>query len=645
MVELANDYPEKRSLEIRFPDLDRFSLDIAQELLDHPDGVLKHANEALFAIDLPAEIEFKKTHVRIAGCPTKIRRRDIRQEHVNQLVCLDGIVQRATEVTPRIINAIFKCQRCGHEHLMPQAEGKFVEPYECEDEACGRKGPFKHLIDQSEKVDFQKVRLQERPEDLKGGEKSQTIDIDIDDDLAGILLPGNKVTVTGILRAYQRIKATGKTPYLDLCIDAVHIQVNEVQESIVLTAEDKNRMLAYSSQDKIVDHLVDSFAPTVYGMREVKEGMLCCMVSNGLTYRGDGTPQKEYLNLALITDPGMAKSNLKFACKNIFPGLVLSSGTGSTTAGLTAAAIKDDFAGGSWSIEAGALPLADMSGLVIDEFDKKSDKRMLNDALSNCQIEIDKAGFRLKLWTRCFVIALLNPKYGRFDQYLQKADQLDIAPDTLSRFDLIFALEDEVNETQDRNIAEQMTKAWGGDETSMQGAIIIGDLQKYIALARTISPKLSTDVSKAIVNQFVFTRQKGKDGKVAITKRYVESLLRIAKAEAQLALSNTITMEHYSRAVNLLEASILQVGTDDKGDLDADIIAAGRGKSQLDKVKLIIEIIKGLSQDNGKMAPVGGVVLEVLEKGIKDEELRALLESMKNQGDIYEPKPGFLKVA
>lgn len=638
---------------IKFSDLERFDLDLAQELAETPENVLDDAaaalREILTASYLPVlgtADSFDDVYVRVAGYPEKIRRRDLREEHVNKLVSLDGVVQRVTEVSPKVINAAFKCMRCTHVFYIPQSMDKFVEPFECENERCGRKNCFKLCLEESEMIDSQKIRLQELPEELKGGEKSQIIDVNIEGDITGILLPGNKVTITGILRTVQQTKGQNKIPYLTMYLDANHIQINEGQEVIVLTSEDKERLRELAQMPDIIDKLVDSFAPTIFGMREIKEGILCSAVSNGLKTRMDGTPQREFSHILICSDPGMAKSNLKHALKNLIPNVVLSSGTGATKAGLTAAAIKDDFAGGSWSIEAGALPLADGGGLVIDEFDKFSndDKKMLNDALSNCQFEINKAGFHLKLWTRCFVVALLNPIHGRFDKYENITDQLDIPPDTLSRFDLIFMIEDVVDDSQDRRIAEQMAKAWCGKDVSAAGAISTEDLQKYLVYAKTIQPVYSDDVSKAVINQFIHARHKSNGGRVAVTKRYVESLFRLAKTQAQLSLSEVVTSDHLSRAVRLLESSILQVGVDENGNLDADVIATGKSKSQRDKVKQLIEIIKEISNQHKGVAPVGEVVLTASGSGYKDKEIEYYIENLKRDGSIFEPSSGYLRV-
>ncbi len=650
ILDLAKDYPEKRSLLFRFADLERYDMDVASELLEHPDSVLKHANDALMGIDLPADIEFKNTHVRIDVCPDKVRRRNIRREHVDKLISLDGVVQRITDVVPKIFLAAFKCQRCGQYNIIPQTEGKFVEPFVCESDDCGRRGPFKLVNEGSEFIDSQKIRLQEQTEDLKSGEKSQTIDLDIDDDLVGIVLPGNRVTVTGIVRAYQRVKAQGKSTYFDLVMDVIHIKIIEGQETIVLTPETKRRMneIAQAHPDNIVDVLVGGFAPTVHGMEIMKEGLLCCAVSNGFKLRQDGTPQREFSHILICSDPGMAKSNLKHALKKIMPRLILSSGTGSTTAGLTAATLKDDFADGSWSVEAGVLALADGGGAALDEFDKfdKKDIKKLNDALSNCQFEVDRAGFHLKLWARCFVAAFQNPKSGRFDPYEPLPEQVDIPPDTLSRFDLIYTLSDDVNETNDLLVGTKIADAWmgapevNGDDVPIE----IEVMQKYIAYAQTIHPEFKQEVVDAIIKQYIWARRRSVDGRVAVTPRYQESLFRLSKAEAQLHLSGTVEISHLNRAIKLLETSILQVGTDDQGRLDADILATGQSKSQRDRVKILTSLIIEVQKDHNGIAPLGEIILIAQDRGFVAEDIPIMLKKMKTNGDIIELNEGKFKV-
>ncbi|KPQ43205.1 MAG: Mcm2 DNA replication licensing factor, partial [Candidatus Methanoperedens nitroreducens] len=166
ILELAKNFPEKRSLVVQFPDIERFDMELARELLEHPDLVIKHSNEALSSIDLPADVVFTETHVRIIKIPERIQIRELRSENINKFIAVSGLIRKATEVRPKIINGAFKCQKCGEITFMPQGEGKFVEPFECENDVCGRKGAFKLVHDQSEFIDAQKLRIQESPEFL-----------------------------------------------------------------------------------------------------------------------------------------------------------------------------------------------------------------------------------------------------------------------------------------------------------------------------------------------------------------------------------------------------------------------------------------------------------------------------------------------
>lgn len=647
ITSMVLDYPNTRSLLISFSKLESFDPELAQILIDSPDEVLKCAAEALRQIDLPVNIEFNKASVHISDVPNRIRRRDLRESDINKLVSIDCVATRISEVEPKIIMAAFRCKRCDHLNIIPQPDNKFIEPFECENATCGRRACFMLDLSESERIDHQKIRVQELTEELKGGEKGQSIDIDVLDDLAGKVLPGNKITVVGILRANQRIKVTGKTPFLELTLDAVHISINEGQQSVVLDSDDISRMLIMASHLTIIDELIESFACSIYGMKNIKEGMLCCAVSKGLKENPDGTRQRDISHMLVIADPGLAKSSLKNALKKAMPSVMIASGTGSSKAGLTAAVVKDDFAGkGSYSLEAGTLALADGSGVGLDEFDKMSDedKRKLNDALSDCQFEIDKAGFHVRMWSRCFVIAFQNPLYGRFDRYEPIPEQINIPPDTLSRFDLIFTIMDEVKESEDIKVIEKIAKIRTNAALSGVGVFSTEDLQKYLAYARTFDPVFTSSVVEEIQKQYVRMRKQGGEGRVAVTPRYGESLFRLSKAEAQLCLSGTVDMKHLERAVALLNTSIMQVSTDDQGRIDSGIIDTGIGKSMRDKMILLKNIIKEVAFDNGGTAPIGSVVLEAQSRGIRDDNIPALIDKLKFTGDIFEPSNGRIKV-
>ncbi len=224
ILHLGNEYPEQRSIVVDFSDLEIFDRELADELLEHPDEVIPSAENALQQIDLPIDKTLDDVHVQFIKIPNKIPIRDIRSKNLLKFIAIEGMVRKATEVRPKIIDAAFLCMRCENVTHRPQTENKFDEPKFCESETCGKSGPFKILIDQSTFLDSQKLQVQESPENLKGGTQPQSLDIDVDDELAGHATPGIRLIINGILRSHQRTLREGKSTTYDLVLHANSIE-------------------------------------------------------------------------------------------------------------------------------------------------------------------------------------------------------------------------------------------------------------------------------------------------------------------------------------------------------------------------------------------------------------------------------------
>ncbi len=486
ILHLAHNYPERRSLIIDFHDIEKYNFDAGCRLLDRPDDVISEISKALVSIDLPADIEDWVPSARITNLPDTehVKIRDLRCEHINKLITVHGLVQKTSEVRPRIITAAFLCKRCEHTTFLKQPEIGFIEPFECENVVCGRRGPFKLLNDQSEFINAQKVRIQESPEDLRGGEPPQTLDINMEGELTGMVLPGNRITVVGIPRGYQRMNSQGKTSQFDIMFQAVDIGINENDTDIVITGRDEQRIKELALKPDVIDILIQNFAASIYGYSVIKEAMLACAVSGENTILSDGTMQRGYAHMLICGDPSTAKSTLLRFMNNLVSRSQFATGDGSTRAGLTASVVKDDFYGSRWCLEAGTLVLADRSLALIDELDKmrQEDIPKLNTALSSGTIPINKAGINCLLWAREPVIAAMNPKEGRFNIYDPLAGQVNIRPDTLSRFDLIFLMKDVPDKEADDRIAETLVNAWCSSSFAADTDL----LRKYLVRARQI---------------------------------------------------------------------------------------------------------------------------------------------------------------
>ena len=335
ILALANEYPEKRSLYVDFVNIEKFDPDLAEELLEYPDRVLGVAEAALQGFDLPIEKTLTGAHLRIMNIPQKVPIRNLRSEHISKMIAIDGLVRMATEVRPRIRVAAFECGGCGETMFITQPSGRFVEPYVCKNSECGRKGPFKINLTESEFIDAQKLRVQESPEDLRGGEQPQTLDINMEDDLSGLVSPGSRVIVTGILRSYQRITREGKSTFFDIILDAVSIEMQDKEfKEIEITPEEEEEIIKLSKDPKIYEKVVRSIAPSIYGYEDVKEALALQLMSGVPKNLPDGARIRGDVHVLLVGDPGIAKSQLLRYIVKLAPRGIYTSGRSSSAAGL-----------------------------------------------------------------------------------------------------------------------------------------------------------------------------------------------------------------------------------------------------------------------------------------------------------------------
>lgn len=333
---LAQKYPnEQRSLYVEYDDLFQFDRDLAEDFLTKPDQMREYAEEALRLYDLPADVSLGRAHVRLRNLPENIDIRGIRvhDDHIGKLVSVQGIVRKATDVRPKVTEAAFECQRCGTMTYIPQSDGGFQEPHECQ--GCERQGPFRVNFDQSEFIDSQKLRIQESPEGLRGGETPQSLDVDIVDDITGEVSPGDHVTCVGVLHIEQVEQGNEKSAIFDLYMDGVSIAIEDEEfEDMDITDADRREIIELSNRDDIYDAMVDSIAPAIYGYEEEKLAMILQLFSGVTKHLPDGSRIRGDLHMLLIGDPGTGKSQMISYVENIAPRSVYTSGKGSSAAGL-----------------------------------------------------------------------------------------------------------------------------------------------------------------------------------------------------------------------------------------------------------------------------------------------------------------------
>ena len=394
------------------------------------------------------------------------------------------------------------------------------------------------------------------------------------------------------------------------------------------------------------------------------------LVSGFEKHLPDGARIRGDIHILLVGDPGIAKSQLLRYMIKISPRGIYTSGKSSTSAGLTATAVKDELGDGRWTIEAGALVLADKGIAAIDEMDKmdNDDKSALHEAMEQQTISVAKAGVMATLKSRCSLLAAANPKLGRFDKYEPIAPQINLTPALMSRFDLIFVLTDDPDTKRDSAIAQHILKSnyagelatqadWNQDisQEDIDNALVVIKpvldpelLRKYVAYARkNIFPTLSDGAKEYFLKYYVGLRSQGQDSNkpVPVTARQLEALIRLGEASARLRLSDKVTLDDAKRVVKILEACLRKVGVDpETGFLDADIIASGTTKSTRDRTKSVIDIIRDVSREQQGPAPRDAVLDRAEELGIERAKAEEIIDRMRRDGDVFEPRPGMLKL-
>ena len=384
LAELSREYPHKRSLYIDFRKI--LNNRLAFELLRSPGKVLGDIRDAIVQnklLKLKDGQDPELINIRFTNLPQKTDVRDIRADQINTFVAIEGILRKTTEVRPRIVSAVFRCRSCNkNTDPVPQGYGRFDEPDFCPN--CERKTRLDLVMNRCRFVDTQKLRIQESPEGLRGGEQPQTLDVDATDDLTGQVAPGDRVVVNGILRSVQRVNYGQKSTLFDIYLECNSIEIAEKEfEEVSITEEDEAKIKALARDPLVYKKIARSIAPTIYGTDDVKEAIALQLFGGIAKEMPDGSRLRGDIHVLLVGDPGIAKSQILRYVVKLSPRGIYTSGKSSTSAGLTATAVKDEFGDGRWTLEAGALVLADMGIAAVDEMDKmaKEDRSALHEAM------------------------------------------------------------------------------------------------------------------------------------------------------------------------------------------------------------------------------------------------------------------------
>ena len=608
------------SLEVSYNDLARREPMLAIWVADAPADMLEIFNEVAKAEALklyPAyEAITRDVFVRITKLPIVDQIRDIRQAHLNCLIKISGVVTRRTGVFPQLREVMYDCGKCGF-IVGPIAQRKGSDetrPGSCPE--CQSKGPWRVNAEKTVYRNYQKMTLQESPGEVPAGRIPRSKEIILLHDLIDQARPGDEVEITGIYtnNFESSLNRANGFPVFSTYVEANHLsRKGDANAATNLTDEDKEEIRRLARDPQIARRIIKSIAPSIHGHDDIKAGIALALFGGQEKFVKGKTKLRGDVNMLLLGDPGVAKSQFLKYVEKTAGRCVYTTGKGASAVGLTAAVHKDPVTR-EWVLEGGALVLADRGVCLIDEFDKMNDQDRvsIHEAMEQQSISISKAGIVTSLQARCSVIAAANPVGGRYDSSRTFSDNVELTDPILSRFDIMCVVKDVIDPVLDERLARfvvgshvrshprfdadvyvgagggNSSGAFGGAPAFAAGATEAENapgntanpaaadgsaatsadavesipqtlLRKYVAYAkRFVKPKLSSGDLPKISQVYAELRRESvtREG-MPVAVRHVESIIRMSEARAAMRLSEHVSSEDIDAAIAVMLASFI----------------------------------------------------------------------------------------
>ena len=456
------------SLEVSYDHLSASKAILAYFLANAPAEVLTIFDQVAMDVTLLHYPDYERIHseihVRISDLPVHYTLRQLRQTHLNCLVRVTGVVTRRTGVFPQLKYVRFNCTKCGT-ILGPFQQESNVEVRISYCQNCQSRGPFTLNSEKTIYRNYQKLTLQESPGTVPAGRLPRHREAILLWDLIDSAKPGEEIEVTGIYRNNYDAQLNNRNgfPVFATILEANHVVKSHDQlAGFRLTEQDEREIRALSRDPQIVDKIIASIAPSIYGHTDIKTAVALSLfggvskVAQGkLNIRGD-------INILLLGDPGTAKSQILKYVEKTAHRAVFATGQGASAVGLTASVRRDPLTS-EWTLEGGALVLADRGTCLIDEFDKMNDqdRTSIHEAMEQQTISISKAGIVATLQARCAIIAAANPIGGRYNSTIPFSQNVELTEPILSRFDILCVVRDTVDPAEDERLAKFVVNSHG----------------------------------------------------------------------------------------------------------------------------------------------------------------------------------------
>lgn len=660
----------KCSLEIDYKQFIFTHPNIAIWLADAPQSVLEVMEEVALNVVLNLHPNYRNIHdkiyVRITNLPVYDQIRNIRQVHLNTMIRIGGVVTRRSGVFPQLQQVKYDCNKCGTV-LGPFFQNSYSEVKVGSCPECQSRGPFTVNIEQTIYRNYQKLSLQESPSIVPAGRLPRYKEVILLNDLIDCARPGEEIEVTGTYTNNFDMSLNTKNgfPVFATVVEANYVtKKQDLFSAYKLTDEDKAEIEKLSKDPRIGERIIKSIAPSIYGHEDIKTGIALAMfggqeknVKGKHRLRGD-------INVLLLGDPGTAKSQFLKYVEKTAQRAVYTTGKGASAVGLTAAVHKDPVTQ-EWTLEGGALVLADRGVCLIDEFDKMNDQDRvsIHEAMEQQSISISKAGIVTSLQARCSVIAAANPIGGRYDSSKTFSQNVELTDPILSRFDVLCVVKDVVDPVRDEMLAtfvvdshaksqpkgsniEETPAGLSQDESSnlnhsSDPEVLSQDtLRKYVTYAKlNVFPKLHDVDLEKLTHVYADLRRESSHGQgVPIAVRHIESMIRMSEAHARMHLRNYVAEEDVDMAIRVLLDSF--ISTQKYG------VQKALQKSfkkyityKKDYNELLLHLLRGLVKDVLRLEELmSGTRPRLNQVEIKVEDLR----NKAQEYEIYDLKPFFI---
>ena len=545
--------------------------------------------------------------VQLVHAPAVLPIRQLSSSHVSRLISIAGIIVSAgrPRVKPQSLHII--CRNCKQTKVI-QSSGGFSGarlPRQCDSRPVqgGSRcplDPFIILSDSTSYIDQQRLKLQEATGTVPTGEMPRVLSLACDRYLCGSVKPGSRVRVVGMYTTYDSNAAAGpgggaeggsdrgvRIPYIRVMGIESDDEQSDGDEWGELTSEQQadpvsssaasaleEEMEALSRLPDLYARISNSMCPAIFDnedTRNIKQALAVQLFGGSRKQLPDGMRLRGDINVLLLGDPSVAKSQFLKFVSAVAPIGVYTSGKGSSAAGLTASVVRDPGTG-EFHLEGGALVLADGGLVAIDEFDKmrEQDRVAIHEAMEQQTISIAKAGITTILNSRTAVLAAANPVFGRYDDMRSATENIDFQTSILSRFDLIFIVRDVQDERRDMQLAKHLLNVHRNRDAAIaqmeregEAMMDIGTLRRYIAYAKAkCSPRLTEEAATTLKNQYVAYRaniarsaSEPAAGIIPITVRQLEAVVRLSEGLARMELSDTATTRHVTEALRLFQVS------------------------------------------------------------------------------------------